>query len=74
MKRIILVVCLLLAGLGWFLLKPDGGEDPTHSQASIFLPDPKPGTIEYINPDIPDFKDPEYPGEYYDAVVPATLD
>ena len=42
---------------------------------SISLADPpRPAGIEYINPDIPDFKDPEYPGEYYDALVPATLD
>ncbi len=33
-----------------------------------------PGTIEYVNPDIPDFPDPEYPGDYYDTMAPATLD
>ena len=39
------------------------------------MPDPTPtGPIQYINPDIPDFKPPEYPGEYYEAMVPATLD
>src|SRR5437773_1636187 len=42
---------------------------------TIFLPDPKPrGKIEYINPDAPAFKAPEYPGEYYEALVPATPD
>ena len=30
--------------------------------------------IRYINPDIPDIPPPAYPGSYYDAVVPATLD
>jgi len=39
------------------------------------LPDPKSmGNIQYINPNPPEFKLPEYPGEYYDALVPATLD
>jgi hypothetical protein len=42
---------------------------------STILPDPQPlGKIEYINPNPPAFKNPEYVGEYYDAVVPATLD
>ena len=37
--------------------------------------DPKPpGEIHYINPDIPELKRPEYPGEYYEALVPATID
>jgi len=40
-----------------------------------FLPDPKAiGTIEYINPNPPAFQAPDYPGEYYNAIVPATLD
>ena len=39
------------------------------------IPDPTPqATIEYINPDPPTFKTPEYPGECYEALVPATLD
>ena len=39
------------------------------------VPDPKaPGRIEYINPNPPKFKTPEYRGQSYDAVVPATLD
>jgi hypothetical protein len=41
----------------------------------IFLADPQPtGHIEFIRPHPPAFKDPVYPGEYYDAVVPATFD
>ena len=44
-------------------------------QEKIFRPDPVlQEKIVYINPDIPEFKTPEYPGEYYDALVPATLD
>jgi len=31
-------------------------------------------TLNYINPDAPRAPAPEYPGEYYDALVPATLD
>ncbi len=63
-----------IAGLGLH-----AGEEAPQWRASvgksISLPDPpRPAGIEYINPDIPDFKDPEYPGEYYDALVPATLD
>jgi hypothetical protein len=39
------------------------------------IPDLQPAaTIEFINPNPPAFKDLEYAGEYYDAVVPATLD
>src|SRR5262245_10570297 len=39
------------------------------------LPDPTPlGKIEYINPNIPEIKTPQYPGKSYDALVPATLD
>jgi hypothetical protein len=38
------------------------------------IPDPKlAATIEFLNPNPPAFKDLEYAGEYYDAVVPATL-
>lgn len=39
------------------------------------VPDPEPpGKIEYINPDIPETKPLTYPGKYYEALVPATLD
>jgi hypothetical protein len=39
------------------------------------VPDPKPpGPIQYINPNPPKFKTPEYQGESYEALVPATLD
>ena len=39
------------------------------------VPDPKPqGAIEYINPNPPKFKMPEYRGESYEALAPATLD
>ena len=39
------------------------------------VPDPTPQEpLQYINPDIPTFKSPEYPGERYEALVPATLD
>jgi hypothetical protein len=47
----------------------------TNNSEDLYLPDPHPlGTIEYINPNLPAFKNPEYVGEHYDAVVPATLD
>ena len=39
------------------------------------VPDPTPpGKIIYTNSEIPEFKTPEYPGKYYETVVPATLD
>jgi hypothetical protein len=39
------------------------------------VPDPMPlEPLQYINPDPPTFKPPEYPGERYEALVPATLD
>lgn len=39
------------------------------------VPDPhSQGEIGYINPDIPVFDPPEYPGDHYEAVVPATFD
>lgn len=39
------------------------------------VPDPVPqAPIEYINPDIPTVKPPEYSGKRYEALVPATLD
>ncbi len=47
----------------------------SQKSGGIFHPDPPlPGTVEFINPDPPDFEVPEYPGEYYEALVPATLD
>jgi hypothetical protein len=33
-----------------------------------------PGAVNYVNPDAADFRPPQYPGEYYEAKVPATLD
>ena len=30
--------------------------------------------LEYVNNNIPEFKEPEYPGKYYEAIVPATID
>ncbi len=39
------------------------------------IPDPTPqGKITYINENPPEVNPPEYPGKYYDAMVPATLD
>src|SRR5689334_17928152 len=41
----------------------------------LVLPDPTPyGPYKYINPNPPEFHAPEYPGQSYDALVPATLD
>ncbi len=45
------------------------------SGVSSGIPDPTPpGPIQWINPEVSDFRKPEYPGKYYDAMVPATLD
>jgi len=61
-----LLMAALTAGSAW--------ADVSGSKATL-APDPPPkGPIGYMNPDIPDFKTPEYPGEYYEAMVPATLD
>jgi hypothetical protein len=60
------------------LIGASGGERLSSSgeeSRSVYLPDRQPlGTIEYINPTPPPFKAPAYPGEYNDALVPATLD
>ena len=53
--------------------KPQNSVKSTGEQAVVLDPSP-PGKIIYINPNIPKFKHPEYPGEYYKALVPATLD
>jgi len=45
------------------------------SAEQAIIPDPTPmGPINYINSEIPEIQRPEYPGKYYDALVPATLD
>ena len=45
------------------------------SGAIDVVPDPTPrGEIRYINPNVPDFAPLEFPGDSYDALVPATLD
>ncbi len=52
---------------------PRSAEGASGEQAVV--PDLTPqGPIHYINPDIPDVDPPQYPGERYDAMVPATLD
>lgn len=62
---IVFMLWLFLPALGW----PDEDMDPG------VVPDPTPrGEIGYINPDVPEFAPPTYPGEYYASVVPATLD
>lgn len=39
------------------------------------VPDPTlPGVVNYINPNLPEIKPPKFPGKYYEATVPATLD
>src|SRR5690348_5089873 len=62
------------------------GATPNHPNSSItagagkdaqgpFLPDPQAlGKIEYVNPSAPAVEVPDYTGEYFEAVVPATLD
>jgi len=60
-------------------LVPAGDSQATTPSATVaegpLLPDPQAlGKIEYVNLTPPAFKDPQYIGEYYDAVVPATLD
>ena len=50
------------------------GPGPVAQQEAV-VPDPKPpGRIEYINPNPPKFRMPEYRGQSYEALVPATLD
>ena len=45
------------------------------ADVSYGIPDPTPpGPIQWINPEVSDFRPPKYPGHYYDALVPATLD
>ena len=50
------------------------GDEPGANSRAVLPDPPRPEGIEYINPDIPAIAAPEYPGVYYDAVVPATLD
>ena len=75
MKRIIMIGMLtcLMAGIMTVAWCEQAAE--TSDKEAIFLPDPPmPGEIEFINPNPPEFKTPDYPGKYYDTVVPATLD
>jgi len=47
---------------------------PKDSHPNV-VTDPGPESdIQYLNPEIPDIPPPEYPGERYEALVPATLD
>ncbi len=64
---------LLIAGL--MMVGPGMG---AQAEASV-IPDPTPQAgppyeFKYINSEVPDFKQPAFKGEYYEAVVPATLD
>jgi hypothetical protein len=48
---------------------------PAEPETHEVIPDPTPtGPITYINEDSPAVDPPEYPGKYYDAMVPATFD
>jgi len=45
------------------------------ADAQVVVPDPTlPGEINYINPNVPETNLPQYPGEYYETLAPATLD
>ena len=74
------VAAFVSVGIFVFLSEPSGqGPAQASQQGSAarpaVLPDPKPlGPIEYINPNPPKFKTPEYRGESYEALAPATLD
>jgi hypothetical protein len=74
-----LIPLLILAGCAELGMVPDV-PPPVYSAATEnsvakYPDDPEmPGVIKYINPDIGELRDPEYPGRYYEAVVPATLD
>lgn len=73
----ILFVLLLLAGT--FSASIAGAEEKADAgtENKIFYPDPPvpgPGKIIYANPNPPEFTLPEYSGERYEALVPATLD
>jgi len=61
----------------WLLLAPFFHSNPSHSSqaAPAVVRDPTPEVpIKYINPNVPDLAAPEFPGERYEALVPATLD
>ena len=74
--RVTSVIFFLIVGLS----TPAEPEDPIKNDDTANrpsgVPDPTPplGPIVYINPDIPDFNRPQYPGEYYETWAPATLD
>ncbi len=71
MLAVVVVACVALS-ISVFRSEASG-RGPGQQAAGV--PDPKPpGRIEYINPNPPKFKTPEYRGQSYDAVVPATLD
>ena len=72
----------IVASIAWVVMLAVSGtaraeESPTatlpHEEA--VMPDPTPlAEINYINPDIPEFQPPQYPGRYYQDTVPNTLD
>jgi hypothetical protein len=63
---VLLLMPLLITGSAWAQVSGSKAAD---------APDPPPkGPIGYLNSDIPEFETPQYPGRYYEAVVPATLD
>ncbi len=76
---ILMAWIILLAGCvnsGLFREIPPPSHDRVVSNSVAKYPgDPDlPGVIEYINPDVVELRDPDYPGHYYEAIVPATLD
>ncbi len=47
---------------------------PNEPEKIVNIPPDHPSSLQYINPTAPRVAPPDYPGEYYEALVPATLD
>ena len=72
-KLMCAVAAAVCIALSIFVFRSEASGQGPGQEAVV--PDPKPpGRIEYINPNPPKFKMPEYRGESYEALAPATLD
>ena len=73
LKLMCAVAAAVCISLSIFVFQSEASGQGPGKEAVV--PDPKPpGRIEYINPNPPKFKMPEYRGESYEALAPATLD
>lgn len=71
-RRALLYPLFGLLALTALAQPPDS--QPSHEAKKPVTNAPKKVHLNYINPDAPRVAAPEYPGEYYDTRVPATLD